>query len=417
VEEASVSTEGLTSWTASFDGGSGLVGVIVSGDDRARGQRNPGATAGWKVTGDEPAAHNKVDVDKLDSAGLLVEFDDDITEASVTISPDDGSDPDDRQTESSSPFLQFDFRTEGSEYTVLAQTFEANDEGKIVKIEPTPATPEDATDDFYPAGDDEDRGSIVDGDDKTDVDSHDKVTITAITLDGDDAMANLVRIDDGEGCKPNFCYNLVLTGLADGEHEIVYSAVDSAGNELEDEEVAFEKLERSAYEVGLRPGWNLISIPANPSDPAIDSVLPADHPAQTVLSYQNSEWVTAARDSETGAWVGTLTDITAGYGYFVQSNAFDDLATLIPEANPTTQLPVVAVNSGWNLLGVVDVGQEKAGTARDADEYFASIEWSVGYGFDTATNRWDKITKTSDDTVANGSGYWVWATEAGTLVP
>ena len=102
-------------------------------------------------------------------------------------------------------------------------------------------------------------------------------------------------------------------------------------------------------------------MPADPTDPAIGSVLPDDHPASQVLSFQNSEWVTAIRDTETGAWTGTLTEIEAGYGYFVQTNSFDPVETLIPEADPTSRLPVVSVVSGWNMLGVVDVGQRDAG--------------------------------------------------------
>ena len=41
----------------------------------------------------------------------------------------------------------------------------------------------------------------------------------------------------------------------------------------------FEVLPRGAYEIDLRPGWNLVSFPGEPVDTAIDSVLPADHPA------------------------------------------------------------------------------------------------------------------------------------------
>ena len=96
--------------------------------------------------------------------------------------------------------------------------------------------------------------------------------------------------------------------------------------------------------------------------------------------------------------------------------------------------------------------------------YLASIEWSVAYGFDTTTNRWQKVvtapasagvdaegrvvevaaqaavaevkndagvvTTAARDAVEevlsdplpeysvfNGAGYWVWATEAGDTGP
>ena len=421
-----VSTEGSTSWSVTFDDGNvdgvdglGLAAVIVTGVDRAAGSpKNDAKTDGWEGDGSTPAVGDELTVKDIDDAGLLVEFDDELVEAMATVTPDAGDSPADRQTESMSPFIKLDFEDEGAEYTVVSWAFEDD------KVDYT--YDDDGTDvkgSFYAFGDDDALDTITQGDDedKTNVDSYDGVTITAITVDGVDVSAGLQRVDDAE-------FSVSLQNLALGKHTITYTAEDAAGNEVEDVDVEFEILPRSDYKVGLRPGWNLVSVPADPADPAIGSVLEADHPAQTVLSYQNSEWVTAARDAETGDWVGTLTDISAGYGYFIQSGAFDDLATLIPEANPTTQLPVVSVNSGWNLLGVVDVGQEKAGTTRDADEYFASIEWSVGYGFDTATNRWEKITKDASDNantedvdendyVENGAGYWVWATEAGTLVP
>ena len=79
--------------------------------------------------------------------------------------------------------------------------------------------------------------------------------------------------------------------------------VDTAGNSdtwTED----FEVLARSAYKVNLRPGWNLISVPADPADPAIGTLSSRTTTRlRPVLSYQNGEWVTATRDAETGAWV------------------------------------------------------------------------------------------------------------------
>jgi hypothetical protein len=391
---------------AGLSGDSGFGAIIIQAEDRSP-QRNEVSSAGWKGKGTIPNDEDELVLAKMDAAGLLVEFDADVPVAEVEVTPNRG---DDRETESGNPFIKLTFG-EGTEYT--SETIP-----EVDAVEDDDSTQADESKDAIPAipGD----KSVTQGDDKTTIDSYDEVTITSITLNGDDVSNGLARIDDAE-------FNLSLRGLDVGDYTIEYTASDTAGNEITEEE-EFAVLDRSDYEIELRPGWNLVSLPASPGDPAVGSVLGADHGASTVLSYQSGEWVSATRDAETGGWVGTLTDMVAGYGYFVQTDSFDPLATLIPEADPTTALPTVPVSSGWNLLGVVDVGQRDAGATIDADLYFASIEWSVAYGFDTTTNRWEKLTEDASDNpdtadedenayVENGAGYWVWATKAGTLVP
>ena len=82
------------------------------------------------------------------------------------------------------------------------------------------------------------------------------------------------------------------------------------GNELEEDEgeFTFEVLERQPYEVELQPGWNLISFPGDPFNPAVGNVIGSDLKADTVLGYQNGEWVTSVKN-EDGRWQGTLVDI------------------------------------------------------------------------------------------------------------
>ena len=61
------------------------------------------------------------------------------------------------------------------------------------------------------------------------------------------------------------------------------------------------------------------------------------------------------RSTTTSTWRGTLTDIVGGYGYWVQTTAFESISTLIPETDTSSILPTAKVIKGWNLLGVVDV--------------------------------------------------------------
>ena len=107
--------------------------------------------------------------------------------------------------------------------------------------------------------------------------------------------------------------------------------------------------------------------------------------AGIVLAYQDEEWLTAVNDQ--GTWRGTLTEIVGGYGYWVQTTAFESISTLIPETDTSSVLPTARVIKGWNLLGVVDVQQAAAGKAPsgngEADDYFNNFDWRVAYAFNT----------------------------------
>ena len=130
--------------------------------------------------------------------------------------------------------------------------------------------------------------------------------------------------------------------------------------------------------------------------------------------------------------------IDANHAYWVNTTAFTPISTLIPERDPAAVLPTVSVVAGWNLIPIIDLQQTAAPTQANlatrngalaalvpvtanpgfnAATYFASITWSVAYGFDTQANQWRKITAIAGDFVGQGKGYWVWATRDGTLVP
>ena len=247
---------------------------------------------------------------------------------------------------------------------------------------------------------------------ETDFDSYGTVTVTTLTVDGENAMPGLVRTGDAE-------FSLGLRGLALGEHTLAYTAVDEAGNEITVNDAGFVVIERIPYEVSLTRGFNLISLPKTPEDPSIGAVLPPGHPATAVLTYRAGEWTAAFRDEATGEWDGTLTEIVAGYGYWIETPSSTLLSTVIVESALGAVVPTVPVTSGWNLLGIVDIERGEAGvTKRPVGEYLASVAWSFAYGFDNQTNSWEKLANAPDGgDVVNGAGYWVWIEEPGLLVP
>ena len=362
----------------------GLIGVIVVGQDESD---NIGATAGWTehphqrgtdpdVTPDEG---DKLDPSKLHGAGLLVEIDkqfnkgekestDGVTIGTVT----PRSDKDGMETESANPFVKLSFGSEGKEYTV--GTFK---------------------------------------------DSHARVTVTEIKLNDVSAMADLNRVSSTE-------FSLVTRDLAVGDYTVEYKAEDDAGNEYEDK-FEFEVKERQPYEIDVQPGWNLVSLPATPLEPAIGDVLAGNGYITPVLGYQQGDWITAVRE-EDGTWRGRLTEIVGGYGYWVHARTFESIETMLAEADPAATLPTVPVTAGWNLLGVLDIFQNDAGDAPgaeggngdEADNYFSSIPWRVAYTYDTTKSLWIKDTPgdpAQADEILNGNGYWVWSPSPSTLAP
>ncbi len=380
----------------------GLVGVIVVTDDD---EDNSGATAGWSPRSHRdavaPTAGKKLDPGKMDDADLLIEIDRLVEEAGkVFVTP--RSDSDGEETESSNPFVKLDFSSEGREYEVCpAGTAEAP---------------------FKCGGEGEDANPAAEY-----KDSHSRVEVVEITVNGDDAYANLARIDSNE-------FSLVMRDLEVGEYKVWYAVADDAGNESDEGNFTFDVLPRQPYEIDVTPGWNLISLPATPLEPAIGSVLANNPYISPVLGYQQGDWVTAIQE-EDGTWRGRLTEITGGYGYWIHARTFETIETMLAETDPASTLPTVSVTQGWNLLGVLDVHQNDQGQAPgettkdesgdetvgsgEADEYLSSIPWRVAYTYDTTASLWVKTVPkdASDDEIVNGNGYWVWSNTPSTLAP
>lgn len=273
------------------------------------------------------------------------------------------------------------------------------------------------------------KGDAGDDDDPIKTDSHEGIKLTKLEVNGVDRREDVRRVGSNKG---RFIIAFI-EGLELGKHEVVYAATDDVGNELaansagdKEGKFTFTIQERAGYKVSLRPGWNLVSLPGTPANPAVSAVLNGLE-ADTVLSYQEGEWLSAIMDD--GEWQGNLEQIVGGYGYWVQTTAAEDIKTVIPPTLPNQVLPTVPITSGWNLVGVIDAAQTAVGAAegavQDPDKYFVNVSWRVAYGFETQGSRWVKILPKpsgtdaglNDDAIKNGSGYWLWSTEPGVLVP
>jgi hypothetical protein len=395
-ERVSTDASGENAWSRTYNNGDvggsdGLYAVIVIAEDDAD---NIGSTPGWghKRSENTPQAAvnsgtRSVKIGDLEAAGLLVEVDTDLAAPTFSLAPETGDDT--RTSESGNPFITIDFASEKGEYGDYVYKDDASaPEGK-------------------------EKGDRI----KNFGDSHSAVAITSITLNGNDVMDQTTRVSASTRT-----YTLAAQDLATGDYELKVTGRDDVGNEAKGT-YEFEVAARAPYELDLTPGWNLVSLPGTPLDSSVGSVMGDSMQATIVLAYQDDAWLTAVNDG--GTWRGTLTDIVGGYGYWVQTTAFESISALIPETDTSSVLPTANVIAGWNLLGVVDVRQgdpdDPPSGGGDPDDYFGNIAWKVAYSFDTSNNTWSKSIPapktTGESGIANGKGYWVWSTEAGTLVP
>lgn len=168
--------------------------------------------------------------------------------------------------------------------------------------------------------------------------------------------------------------------------------------------VSLTVLENDASSVNLQAGGNLISLPQQPDNTAITSVLSSiiEH-VKAVWAYANGSWVGFFPDSPE---FNTLTEMRAGIGYWVEMKV---AATL----NVTGSQPVSTTNlvPGLNIIGYTSA------TAKPVVEALRSIEgkYTRVEAFINDKKLVYDPTNPSASTLtemAPGYGYWIEATEA-----
>ncbi len=356
---ASVVFKSAREYEATLDApGDGLYTVYVTASDASGGNMG--------TAGDKSAP---IDVDS-DTSAILFERDTGLGE--IDVDPGTPGAQDEFSIDDPNAFITIDFSAEGDEYD--AQT------------------------------------------NGNDLDTHASVTIVSAMLDGVDI------IDDLQANESSNVFLFRAAGLDLGKHEIEVTAMDEAGNKhATADEATIIITERKPYTLKLNPGWNLVSVPGEPMDSDINSVISADHPAQTVLTYDPSVpggWLTALRGSD-GSFSGTLTDISAGRAYWINTPSFQGLKVDIPKqaAGVAQPLPLITLAEGWNLIPILDVDGDFELSDAEGYNYFNGLsEGTITgiYTFNTITNSWLGVAQAD---VEIGKGYWVYATDAGVIVP
>ena len=394
-----ISKDGTNEWTITVDkpSSTGYYNVYIYADDRSS-QNNRGSEG--VAPADIGTKFFEKDGDVNADDAVFFEGDVQLPKPQVVVSGEDAGDTEPTVEFKSPLFIEVDF-TEPFSADCSAGDKLNN------KLECTAETAEYAEDGF------------------------DAVTITRFELNGVD-MTDDVKTTDDE------TFLVALDDVGIGDHELKIQATDVAGNELKDVlEIEFEVEERDPFTRRLNPGWNLVSLPGSPADSAIASVFGSDIEVRTVYTYNPvtpGGWQVAVRETLDDAWQGDLTDITAKSGYWVLSDAIQDLEVSIPRlaggavgASTPVQPPVIPMYAGWNLIPVVDVTGDALDTKKsiNATTYLNSLDDGLDLarvlGFNTITNEWFTVIDPSDASVTDnlqiGSAYWVFVRESASLVP
>jgi hypothetical protein len=136
-------------------------------------------------------------------------------------------------------------------------------------------------------------------------------------------------------------------------------------------------------DVTVNSGWNIVSVPYQ----APDSSLSVLFPDATPPAYGfNNGYVSA-------------TALSPGKGYWLKFSALKAYRLAGTAVRPSN----IAVNAGWNMIGPLDFDASTSSISSVPAGIVASPYYGYSNGYTTAT------------TLNSGKGYWVKASQAGTL--
>jgi len=239
-------------------------------------------------------------------------------------------------------------------------------------------------------------------------DSDGTVTITKAELDGDDVIDTLEVRSEGRDV------TFAIENVAEGDHTLVYSAEDSLGNKVEDQEVDITVVDRPAWTLTLSRGLNLISLPALPESTNINDVFGGNEDIDLVFTFDGTlarvahRVDTSAPFDVDGSNPIALLDVDASNAYFVNAVRGTTVDINIPPLGASVP-PLLTVGGGeWALVPVIsleqpgDIGQ---GTAVDASDYLGSP--IAAFRFQRTGLAPLETDNNNEQIVRIGEGYWV----------
>jgi len=147
---------------------------------------------------------------------------------------------------------------------------------------------------------------------------------------------------------------------------------------------ALSAQEPESWEIHLVPGWNLLSVPVAPADPAREAVFPPDL-VSAVWAWNDGYHVPQEIAPKRGYWIRAL-----------------EARTLLV-TGPRPHDTAVDLTPGWNLVGPVGPSSDRPRQSPPPNPPCDAVwEYDGGYG-------------PPGDCCPDGRGYWIHAAEAATI--
>jgi hypothetical protein len=252
------------------------------------------------------------------------------------------------------------------------------------------------------------------------------LTVTEATLDDVDVTASVIASANSK----KFFFQ-PATALTNEGHTYVVKVTDAAGNK-DTITNTFTKSDRTDFVLEFFAGWNAVSLPSNPLDTDVNTVL-SNVGVKQVVAYDattpSQPWRIASKVGSaayTSQTTPGLSTVLAGAGYWVETSDFEDQKISLEgptgpgDARPG--LTTIATGNGWNLVGVVDQSRTQTQSANKgtsltrpdaggtnnavkSSAYFNTVNNGRAYTFDTVDSEFRELVDT--DNVTIGSGIWV----------
>jgi len=168
------------------------------------------------------------------------------------------------------------------------------------------------------------------------------------------------------------------------------------------------------FEISLKEGWNLISLPLQPEDLSIASVLaPISGNYGIIWAYDASDSLDPWKKYDPSVPFGNdLLEMEAGSGYWILMGAEDTL----PVTGSLPVLPVSGLEPGWNLIGYTSLSSQPITDVLSSISSNYSIVWA--YDASDTADPWKKYDPSvpfgNDLTeMEPGKGYWILEEGAG----
>jgi uncharacterized membrane protein len=172
-------------------------------------------------------------------------------------------------------------------------------------------------------------------------------------------------------------------------------ASDTSGNIL-DFTWHFQIIDNGVFNIGIRQGWNLISLPLVQADTSVVSVLSSIDGKWDVVKYYDSTTM-AWKSYRVGSSVNTLTDLDNTMGFWLHATVNATLTVYgMPAANT-----IIMLKAGWNLVGYPSLNSTRTISGALFGTGYGGVE-----GYDAASPYLLRVLNGSY-VMQPGEGYWV----------